>query len=83
VHPPTIALPFVRECINCVRYLKRTTECIYYVSTGQINLPVRWERMQPTETVKLVQLVATSEEYITVEKHLKSTGAVNSIVKVS
>jgi hypothetical protein len=39
--------------------------------------------MQPSETVKLVQVAANSEEYQKVEKNLKSTGQVNSIVKVS
>jgi hypothetical protein len=56
------------------------------ILVGQINLPPRWMQMSPADLAKgylLVQLDPNSEEYKKVETHLKSTGTVTKIVKVS
>jgi poly [ADP-ribose] polymerase 10/14/15 len=49
---------------------------------GEIRLPHRWDKMQSNERVKVVQLNSSSDEYKKVESNLKSTGNVNSIVKI-
>jgi len=49
---------------------------------GKINLPPRWQNIPPGQTMVAVQLKAGSNEFTAVEKNLKASAQITSVVKV-